>query len=62
VQEFGKRLRIALAILAGYGCGRLAAGYSDQHPSEYFSAGFLLGVVVTQGLLRIFAGYLAKNR
>ncbi|NJD06218.1 MAG: hypothetical protein FIA97_06935 [Methylococcaceae bacterium] len=62
MQEFGKRLRIALAILAGYGCGRLAAGFTEQHPSEFFSAGFLLGVLVTQGLLSILAGYRARNR
>ena len=53
MEEFGKRLRIAAAILAGFACGRLAASFSTDHAPEYFSAGFLLGLLATQGLLRL---------
>jgi hypothetical protein len=55
MQEFGKRIRIALAILAGFACGRVAAAYFGHHPSEFFSAGFLFGVLATQGLFRLLA-------
>lgn len=49
--EFLKRIRIAIAILVGYGCGRFAADAVGQHWSEVFSGMFLLGVLSTQWLL-----------
>jgi hypothetical protein len=46
-------VRIAVAIIAGYAIGRLAADHFEQHWSEVFSAGFLLGVLATQGILTL---------
>jgi hypothetical protein len=50
MKEFFQRARIAIAILVGFGLGKTLSLSFDQHPSEFFAGGFLLGVLATQGL------------
>lgn len=54
MQEFMKRIRIAIAIMVGYVLGRVASEYAAVHQPEVFSGGFLMGVLVTQGLFKLW--------
>jgi len=60
--DFFRRLRIAVAILVGFFCGRYAAQAAENHASEVFSAAFLGGVLVTQGLLKVLSTLTGKRR
>lgn len=52
--EFIKRLRIGVALLAGFGVGKWLAASFPQHASELFVVGFGVGVVLTQFVLHRF--------
>lgn len=49
-EEIFRRLRIGSALVVGYGVGQGLAHYMGHHYSEFFMAGFAVGVVATQGL------------
>jgi hypothetical protein len=51
------RLKIGLALVVGYVTGTAAARYFGHHGSEFFSGGFLFGVLATQGLCRAIGKY-----
>lgn len=55
--EFGKRLRIGLALVVGSLTGQWLAGHVEQHASEFFSGGFLFGVIVSQYLFKLYDAY-----
>jgi hypothetical protein len=48
--EIFTRLRLGLALLAGFGLGKYLATQTGHHVPEFFIAGFGTGVVLTQGL------------
>ncbi len=48
--DFFKRLRVGLAIVAGFVLGKYLASSMGHHASEFFIAGFGVGVVLTQFL------------
>lgn len=55
--EFGKRLRIGLAVVVGALTGQWLAGHVEHHVSEFFSGGFLFGVIVSQYLFKLYDAY-----
>ncbi|GAB6046594.1 hypothetical protein JCM19379_04170 [Methyloparacoccus murrellii] len=48
IEEIVKRLRIGLALLLGYLCGKGLGSWAGHHASEFFVLGFGLGVLLTQ--------------
>ncbi len=46
--EIFKRLRIGFALVMGYLAGKGLGQLMGHHPSEFFVAGFGLGVILTQ--------------
>lgn len=51
-REIGQRLRIGLALLAGYALGRAAAALWPEQGSTAFVIAFATGVVLTQAVCR----------
>ncbi|MDD2767486.1 MAG: hypothetical protein PHT19_02050 [Methylococcus sp.] len=49
-QDIFHRLRVGLALLAGFVSGKLLGEYFQHHASEFFIGGFLLGFLLTQGV------------
>lgn len=62
MHEFYKRLRIAAALVAGFFCGKFAAAFFGHHAEAFFSAGFMLGVLITQGGFWLTDKLLGKTR
>ena len=52
--EIFKRLKIGLSLVIGLFIGKLAASWSLENYSAFFSAGFLAGAIGTQGAFRLF--------
>ena len=48
IQEFRKRLRIGVALIAGYFSGTALGQVMGHHVSEFFTLGFLAGALLTQ--------------
>lgn len=48
MREFFRRLRIGLALMAGYVLGSWLRAGADHYPSELFVLGFGGGVILTQ--------------
>lgn len=49
-REIFHRLRMGLSLVVGFLLGKFLAEQFPHHASEFFSGGFLLGVILTQGL------------
>lgn len=60
--EIFRRLRLGLAIIAGFILGKYLAYSMGHHASEFFIAGFGLGVVLTQYLFWLGDQLLATNK
>ena len=52
-REITTRLRLGLALVAGFALGKALAITQGHHTSEFFVAGFAVGVLLTQGLFRL---------
>jgi cytosine/uracil/thiamine/allantoin permease len=44
------RLRVGLSLVVGFLLGKFLAEQFPHHASEFFSGGFLLGVILTQAV------------
>ncbi|HWP00463.1 MAG TPA: hypothetical protein VNL74_07555 [Methylococcus sp.] len=49
-KEIFHRLRVGLSLIVGFLLGKLLAERFPHHASEFFSGGFLLGVILTQAV------------
>lgn len=49
-REIFIRLRLGLALVVGFSLGKYLAVTMEHHASEFFIAGFGMGIVLTQGL------------
>lgn len=58
--EFGRRAKLGLAILAGYFTGYYLSGLNEQYQSGLFAGGFAVGLLVVQGLFRLYAVFRNK--
>lgn len=59
--EIIKRLRIGLALVVGYLTGKGLGQFMGHHPSEFFVAGFGLGVILTHAAYWAFDRWVSKR-
>ncbi len=60
--EIFKRLRIGLALLAGYALGKWLGRLLGHHESEFFILGFALGVALTHGSFWLIRRWHGRRR
>lgn len=58
IDEIRKRLRIGMALVAGYLTGRGLAQSMGHYPSEFFVVGFGSGVILTQAAFWLYDRWL----
>lgn len=62
IDEIIKRLRIGLALVAGYLAGKGLGQLMGRHPSEFFVVGFGLGVILTHAGFWVFDRWLSRRQ